>query len=357
MQPPSHLTSRRQRKIWEQQQRDNAVKRQKKDIYENQTPFRHAERHFKLTRQLDFSNVVDFDLPPDAKDKRIVSVSLHNALPESLFGKATDTAYILKGVNGLIYIPNPFSPDKQRHYVKQCLSTYALPPNKSNLDPHYKIPAQGLWHLYTKEQKEEEEEEEEAKIVSINNHEQQVLPSDIMHKLRWITLGYQYDWTTKKYNDEAYLIADDLSELTKAIVAAIEGIGQQNEWKNTYSSDKFKAEAGVINYYQLKDTLMGHVDQSERNMDAPLISLSFGHACIYLLGGTTRDTEPIPIHLKSGDLLIMTGQCRKAYHGVPRIIENSLPEYLSPCIKDDDWKLYGSYMKTSRINLNIRQVE
>ena len=45
------------------------------------------------------------------------------------------------------------------------------------------------------------------------------------------------------------------------------------------------------------------------------LSTSFGHACIYLLGGTTRDTEPIPIHLKSGDLLIMTGECRKAYHG------------------------------------------
>lgn len=43
--------------------------------------------------------------------------------------------------------------------------------------------------------------------------------------------------------------------------------------------------------------------------------------------------------------------------GVPRIIENSLPEYLSTRVKDEDWELYGSYMSTSRINLNIRQVE
>lgn len=99
MQPPSHLTSRRQRKIWEQQQRDNAVKRQRKDIYENQTPFRHAERHYKLTRELDFANVVDFDQPSNAKDKRIVSVPLHNALHESLFGKTTDNAYIVEGVS------------------------------------------------------------------------------------------------------------------------------------------------------------------------------------------------------------------------------------------------------------------
>lgn len=43
--------------------------------------------------------------------------------------------------------------------------------------------------------------------------------------------------------------------------------------------------------------------------------------------------------------------------GVPRIIENSLPEYLSIKVDEDDWALYGSYMSTSRINLNIRQVE
>lgn len=172
-------------------------------------------------------------------------------------------------MSGLIYIPNPFTPDKQRHYIKQCLSTYALPPNKSNLDPHYKIPSEGLWHLYTNEQQKQQQQ----KIIPTNDNEQHVLPSDIMHKLRWVTLGYQYDWTTKKYHDEAYPIAQDLSELTKAIVAAVEGIGQHDVWKNTYPSDQFKAEAGVINYYQLKDTLMGHVDQSERNMDAPLISL------------------------------------------------------------------------------------
>jgi alkylated DNA repair protein alkB family protein 1 len=42
--------------------------------------------------------------------------------------------------------------------------------------------------------------------------------------------------------------------------------------------------------------------------------------------------------------------------GVPLIIEDSLPEYLVNDDDDDDWKLYGEFMKTARINLNIRQV-
>lgn len=55
--------------------------------------------------------------------------------------------------------------------------------------------------------------------------------------------------------------------------------------------------------------------------------------------------------------------------GVPRILENSLPEHLerassssSPVQQsmkeggDDDWAPYAEYMKTTRINVNVRQV-
>lgn len=43
--------------------------------------------------------------------------------------------------------------------------------------------------------------------------------------------------------------------------------------------------------------------------------------------------------------------------GVPRILENTLPDYmLSESVDDEDWKIFGDYMKTARINLNIRQV-
>lgn len=40
-----------------------------------------------------------------------------------------------------------------------------------------------------------------------------------------------------------------------------------------------------------------------------------GHAGIFLLGGTTRQTPPIPIVLRSGDVLVMAGRGRKCYHG------------------------------------------
>lgn len=44
---------------------------------------------------------------------------------------------------------------------------------------------------------------------------------------------------------------------------------------------------------------------------------------------------------------------------MPLIIEDTLPDYLSNnnAYQDaPDWKLYGDFMSTARINLNIRQV-
>lgn len=42
---------------------------------------------------------------------------------------------------------------------------------------------------------------------------------------------------------------------------------------------------------------------------------SLGHSCIYLIGGETRETVPTALYLRSGDIIVMTGPCRKAFHG------------------------------------------
>ncbi len=84
-----------------------------------------------------------------------------------------------------------------------------------------------------------------------------------------------------------------------------------------------------------------------------------GNAAIFLVGGLTRDVAPIPILLRSGDIIVMSGPaCRRAYHGVPRILEGTLPAYLGEGANTDDglWAPYARYMDTTRININVRQV-
>jgi hypothetical protein len=52
----------------------------------------------------------------------------------------------LLSFTGFIFIPNPFLPGCQRHWVKQCLKLYSQKPNVCNLDKHMtKEETQGLW--------------------------------------------------------------------------------------------------------------------------------------------------------------------------------------------------------------------
>ncbi|KAI7907921.1 uncharacterized protein BX663DRAFT_492426 [Cokeromyces recurvatus] len=319
--------------------------------------------------------------------------------------------YFIFFITGLIVIPNAFTPSIQRRLIKQCLRDYAKPPHTSNLNGHYHVPQDGIWPLYEREKRGElvpgdpdyyvpikpildneqgtdiysspsidettisnSNDDDDAKSTvssmysSINSNTKSLLlgPTSLLKKQRWVTLGYQYHWGTKKYDlNNPVPIPDEIAEIMKAIVTATEDIGYTDNddlntnWKNQYKGCDFKPEAGIINYYQLQSTLMGHVDQSEINMEAPLISMSLGHSCIYLIGGNTRDVKPIPLRLHSGDVIIMTAIARRAYHGVPRILDGTLPDYLSPeghYEDSPDWKIYGDYMTTTRINLNIRQV-
>lgn len=90
----------------------------------------------------------------------------------------------------------------------------------------------------------------------------------LIPKLRWVTLGYQYNWTTKEYElNQRYPVPQSLADLTETVVRAIPNT------VDTTIPRHFKAEAGIVNFYQLRDTLQGHVDRSEEIMDAPLVSL------------------------------------------------------------------------------------
>lgn len=101
----------------------------------------------------------------------------------------------------------------------------------------------------------------------------------------------------------------------------------------------------------------GHLDNAELEMTKPIVSLSFGNDAIFLLGGETRDTEPIPLFVQSGDVMIMGGRSRYCYHGIARIMHNTLPNHLKPENVPLDFKPHAQYLaENRRININARQV-
>jgi alkylated DNA repair protein alkB family protein 1 len=118
------------------------------------------------------------------------------------------------------------------------------------------------------------------------------------------------------------------------------------------------AEAAIINYYHMNSTLCAHTDHSEYDaLTKPLISLSFGNAAVFLIGGQTKtEYKPSPILLRSGDIILMTGSSRLCFHAVPRILSDPLLNNILYKNTDSDDNICWSYIHDKRININVRQV-
>lgn len=249
--------------------------------------------------------------------------------------------------------------EEQYDLACKCLEQYVLPPNISNLNLHYGAVGTQISNYFkekdswpTKNSDEKQSNPDPSALISPT-----LPPKQLCEKLRWVTLGYQYDWTARTYPKESIPFPSDLAQFIKKQAASV-GI-------------ELCPEAAIINYYAIDSTLGGHLDDAEFTFEVPIISIRFeiyyylcedffsnffslGNTGIFLLGGTTKDVKPIAIFLRSGDVMIMGGKSRLCYHGIPRIIASSIPSYLISSERAS--QRLADFLKTARINLNVRQV-
>lgn len=158
-------------------------------------------------------------------------------------------------------------------------------------------------------------------------------------KLRWITLGGQYDWTAKRYPDTTPPpFPPDIARLLRGL------------FPNT------RAEAAIVNVYSPGDTLSLHRDVSEA-CDRPLISVSLGCDAVFMvaLENEVNGLKHVTVRLRSGDVVYMSGPTRYAWHGVPQIVAGTCPDWLKewPAPEYEAWR---GWMANKRINLNVRQM-
>lgn len=79
------------------------------------------------------------------------------------------------------------------------------------------------------------------------------------------------------------------------------------------------AEACLINYYAGGAKMGLHQDKDEDDFDAPVLSISLGDSARFRLGGKTRTAQAESFNLASGDVMLLGGKTRLAFHGVDRI--------------------------------------
>lgn len=79
-------------------------------------------------------------------------------------------------------------------------------------------------------------------------------------------------------------------------------------------------EACLVNYYADAARMGLHQDRDEDDFDAPVLSVSLGDSAVFRVGGTTRKGPSRTVELKSGDVVVLGGADRLAYHGVDRVL-------------------------------------
>jgi DNA oxidative demethylase len=87
----------------------------------------------------------------------------------------------------------------------------------------------------------------------------------------------------------------------------------------------FKPDACLINRYKPGTRLSLHRDENERDLTAPIVSVSLGLPAIFLFGGNSRSDRPRRIGLESGDVVVWGGPDRLVYHGVAPLAEGDDP--------------------------------
>ncbi|KUJ12500.1 uncharacterized protein LY89DRAFT_209124 [Mollisia scopiformis] len=245
--------------------------------------------------------------------------------------------YGFKDLPGLFVLPSLLPPSVQKELLSRLLHRdLSDPRHKTNLHLHYDVsyptenpsffsapPASIALHP------------KDAKV-----HKPLSVKAALEKKVRWVTLGGQYDWTNKVYpSEEPPRFPQDVAALIRNIFTDME------------------PQAAIVNLYSPGDTLSLHRDVSEE-VDKGLVGVSLGCDAIFLVGlhdEKSGETHSAVLRLRSGDALYMTGKSRFAWHAVPKIVAGTCPAYLSNW-PEEEFPKWEGWMSNKRINLNVRQM-
>ncbi len=111
-------------------------------------------------------------------------------------------------------------------------------------------------------------------------------------------------------------------------------------WRALSGTDR-RPDCCLVNRYGPKSRMGLHQDRDEGDFSFPVLSISLGDDALFRVGGPERRDRTESAWLRSGDVVLLAGEARLAYHGVDRIREGAYRLLPSP----------------GRINLTLRAVE
>lgn len=83
----------------------------------------------------------------------------------------------------------------------------------------------------------------------------------------------------------------------------------------------FAPDSCLINRYAPESKLSLHRDEDERDLSAPVVSVSLGLPATFLWGGLRRGDRALRVRLESGDVVVWGDAARLVYHGIAPLAE------------------------------------
>lgn len=122
-------------------------------------------------------------------------------------------------------------------------------------------------------------------------------------RLGWVTdrRGYRYD--PRHPSGVAW------PEIPDAVLAI---------WRKVSGCD-VDPDSCLVNFYAEGAKMGMHQDRDEGDFSFPVVSVSLGDDALFRIGGTTRGGKTQSVWLSSGDVLVLGGAARLAYHGIDRL--------------------------------------
>ena len=303
-----------------------------------------------VTTAPDLSHVLDLAggtaLPSTAAAVRI---PCPQNLIDSGLVSAECVVHELLGHPGAFHLAGALSERQQLHWARTCLEEAIEPPATTNHTCHGSRLTR-LWHAAMNNCEMDSTSGDWMPRRRIDGcdagplhgcdapvavESSPLCATSLFRQLRWAALGTPYDWTARSYAAPAAVTCvdgharRDVRPVPPAFCAFADAIS------TALCGQSLRGDVALVNLYGTGSTLSGHVDDAEAGGEetAPVVALSLGCPAILLLQNTQRgdhpaamrkeETSPVPavtpLLLRSGDVLLLSGQARRARHGVPRV--------------------------------------
>lgn len=124
-------------------------------------------------------------------------------------------------------------------------------------------------------------------------------------RLGWITdrSGYRYD-----------RIDPETGQPWPPMPACFESLARRAAAMGGFAG--FDPDACLINRYEPGARMGLHQDRNERDMGAPIVSVSLGLPATFLFGGARRRDPALRLRIEHGDVIVWGGPSRLAFHGI-----------------------------------------